>query len=103
MTQPSSHQRTNPLIPERGRITWPAWVRSREDLQRFSGELGPRQVEHVLRLTEQLSPTVLDDVLLALYRPGIVRPRSGSHHKVFRIRGDGIPEEEGIHPRVPVP
>ena len=33
---------------------------------------------------------------------GLVRLPPGSHDIFLRIRGDGIPEEEGIHPRVPV-
>ena len=72
-------------------------------LQGLNGELGLRQIENVLRLTEQLQPAVLGDVLLALYRLGLVRPPPGSHDKFLRIRGDGIPGEEGIHPRAPVP
>ena len=71
-------------------------------MQGLNGELGLRQIEHVLRLTEQLRPAVLDDVLLALYRLGLFRPPPGSHNKFLRIRGDGIPGEEGIHPRTPV-
>ena len=70
-------------------------------MQGLNGELGLRQIEHVLRLTEQLQPAVLGDVLLALYRLGLVRLPPGSHDIFLRIRGDGIPGEEGIHPRVP--
>ena len=71
-------------------------------MQGLNGELGLRQIEHVLRLTDQLRPAVLDDVLLALYRLGLVRLPPGSHDIFLRIRGDGIRGEEGIHPRVPV-
>ena len=74
----------------------------REDLQGLNVELGPSQVEHVRRLTEQLQHVVLDDALFALYRLELVRPPPGSHDKFLRIRGDGIPGEEGTHPRAPV-
>ena len=62
-------------------------------------EDGPRQVEHVLRLTKQLPPAVHDDARPAPHQPGLSRPLASSHDKVLRIRGDGIPAEKSLHPR----
>ena len=59
---------------------------------RTQSALGPRQVEYVLRLTEQLLPAVLDDVLLEFYRLGLVRPPPGATTNFSASVGMVLPE-----------
>ena len=86
-----------PYVPATSGVTWPAQVRFREGLRGLNGELGLRQIEHILLFTKPPPPTVPKDALRTLHWPP-----PGNHGNALRSRGEFIPGDTGIHPLAPV-